>query len=486
MATATAIPAPIEQQTSLPDVPQKKQPANGGLFTTSLCRSIALCTSAAFQPPQIQKILALRDRCVIDPIPKGGHKISGKEQGIDRSLLVTNQDCVLLMTRTKKGDKPLYKPDDRDAKPPSKVVKTGVDLLAPKKVAIAITKKALCDAEEIDDARHEVELLKKLQGKPGIVQLQCAVETQEKVYAVLEFCNRGEVFEALLKGELTFQQKANVAYQFLQALKVLHEENILHRDLKAENLLLREDVETGALILKIADFNLSCEVDDKQRKARACGSLHLLPPEKLKIFGYQGFTQAQKLAKWGQKTTKEADIFQAGSVLYILLAQMPGMFTWQFPLVKDYDAKGKPITRNETQVEFVDRIVGLLRKHQLQELIYTDIEVAMAYLPDGRLENLIKKMTMVDPTRRPSIQDICEEFGPIYQDLIAPPTLGISPSTDDGDLMFEFSDDYEKSCQGDRSSDSSPSSNFGVLNPVTPEMQKVREAEALEALKQTE
>lgn len=75
------------------------------------------------------------------------------------------------------------------------------------------------------------------------------LKTVNNFYFVYEYCNGGTL-ESLLKKQGPLSQKAALNYfsQIVDAFKVLNKNNIMHRDLKPDNILIHEGV------LKIADF----------------------------------------------------------------------------------------------------------------------------------------------------------------------------------------------------------------------------------------
>lgn len=93
----------------------------------------------------------------------------------------------------------------------------------------------------------------KLLNHPNIVKLYEVIETEKTLYLVMEYVNNGEVFEYLVKHG---RMKENVARQkfrqIVSAVQYLHSKNIIHRDLKAENLLLDSNLD-----VKIVDFGFS-------------------------------------------------------------------------------------------------------------------------------------------------------------------------------------------------------------------------------------
>ena len=79
---------------------------------------------------------------------------------------------------------------------------------------------------------------------PSILELYNYFEDNEYVYLVMELCTNGELYKYLkLKGTLTEPETRGVMLQVIKGLQYLHENGIIHRDLKLSNLLLTEKFE---------------------------------------------------------------------------------------------------------------------------------------------------------------------------------------------------------------------------------------------------
>eukprot|EP01062_Namystynia_karyoxenos_P060080 TRINITY_DN5157_c0_g2_i1.p1 TRINITY_DN5157_c0_g2~~TRINITY_DN5157_c0_g2_i1.p1 ORF type:complete len:352 (+),score=147.06 TRINITY_DN5157_c0_g2_i1:148-1056(+) len=107
-------------------------------------------------------------------------------------------------------------------------------------------------------AIREVSLLKELKHK-NIVKLYTVDLSEKKLTLVFEFCDMDlKKYLDTHKGSVTVQLVRSFMHQLLESIEYCHDRNVLHRDLKPQNLLIRED--TGEL--KLADFGLgkSCGI----------------------------------------------------------------------------------------------------------------------------------------------------------------------------------------------------------------------------------
>lgn len=89
---------------------------------------------------------------------------------------------------------------------------------------------------------------------------------------VMEYCEAGDLSQYLRKNRALKESEAqNLLHQLSSALKVLWDNNLIHRDLKPQNLLLQQN-ETNGLILKIADFGFARYVEPSDLAETLCGS----------------------------------------------------------------------------------------------------------------------------------------------------------------------------------------------------------------------
>ena len=109
---------------------------------------------------------------------------------------------------------------------------------------------------------------------PNILRLYGYFYDSTKVYLILEYAAKGELYAELRKEE-RFPEKKSARYlrSIADALKYLHSKHVIHRDIKPENLLLGLKGE-----VKLADFGWSVHAPS-QRRQTMCGTLDYLPPE---------------------------------------------------------------------------------------------------------------------------------------------------------------------------------------------------------------
>uniref|UniRef100_A0A7N6F8G5 non-specific serine/threonine protein kinase n=1 Tax=Anabas testudineus TaxID=64144 RepID=A0A7N6F8G5_ANATE len=130
--------------------------------------------------------------------------------------------------------------------------------------------------EELEDYMVEIEILASCD-HPNIVKLLDAFYYESKLWILIEFCAGGAVDAIMLELEraLTEPQIKVVCKQTMQALVYLHDNKIIHRDLKAGNILLTLDGD-----VKLADFGVSARnTKTLQRRDSFIGTPYWMAPE---------------------------------------------------------------------------------------------------------------------------------------------------------------------------------------------------------------
>lgn len=130
--------------------------------------------------------------------------------------------------------------------------------------------------EELEDYMVEIDILAKCD-HPYIVKLLDAFYYENKLWIMIEFCAGGAVDANMLELDrgLTEPQIRVVCRQMLEALNYLHHMKIIHRDLKAGNILLSLDGD-----IKLADFGVSAKnTKTLQRRDSFIGTPYWMAPE---------------------------------------------------------------------------------------------------------------------------------------------------------------------------------------------------------------
>ncbi|KAF7690342.1 hypothetical protein HF521_012146 [Silurus meridionalis] len=146
-------------------------------------------------------------------------------------------------------------------------VKLARHILTGREVAIKIIDKTQLNPTSLQKLFREVRIMKIL-NHPNIVKLFEVIETEKTLYLVMEYASGGEVFDYLVAHGRMKEKEARAKFrQIVSAVQYCHQKHIVHRDLKAENLLLDADMN-----IKIADFGFSNEFTMGNKLDTFCGS----------------------------------------------------------------------------------------------------------------------------------------------------------------------------------------------------------------------
>ncbi|XP_026466563.1 uncharacterized protein LOC113370108 isoform X3 [Ctenocephalides felis] len=182
------------------------------------------------------------------------------------------------------------------------------------------------------------------------------METNNMIYLVTEYAAKGEVFDYLVSnGRMKEAESCRIFRQIVSAVKYCHSKNIVHRDLKAENVLLDANMN-----IKLADFGFSNTFTEGNLLSTWCGSPPYAAPELFQGLEYDG---------------PKADIWSLGIVLYVLVC---GALPFD----------GKTLQELRTAV-----ISGKVR---------------IPYFMSQECEHLIRHMLVVDPDKRMSLEHVLQ------------------------------------------------------------------------------
>uniref|UniRef100_A0A8C1TS25 non-specific serine/threonine protein kinase n=1 Tax=Cyprinus carpio TaxID=7962 RepID=A0A8C1TS25_CYPCA len=250
------------------------------------------------------------------------------------------------------------------------VVKLARHRITKTEVAIKIIDKTQLDAVNLEKIYREVQIMKMLD-HPHIIKLYQVMETKNMLYLVTEYAKNGEIFDYLAKhGRLSEPEARRKFWQILSAVEYCHNRNIVHRDLKAENLLL-----DGHMNIKIADFGFGNFFQSGKPLATWCGSPPYAAPEVFEGQQYEG---------------PQLDIWSMGVVLYVLVCgALP------------FDGPSLPILRQRV-------LEGRFR---------------IPYFMTEDCEHLIRRMLVLDPSKRLSIGQIKEHKWMVMEVPVQRPML---------------------------------------------------------------
>ena len=160
---------------------------------------------------------------------------------------------------------------------------------------------------EIDDMeiKNEIDILRKLD-HPNIVKIIEFYSASKAYYIITDYCSCGELYNQI-KFQYNEYQLSVLFYQVFSGLYYLHSKNIVHRDLKLENILISEmepDKKTNKKYfwIKIIDFGTAKIFEKNKNEKTVIGSSYYIAPEVLQ-----------------KNYNEKCDTWSAGVILYMLI-----------------------------------------------------------------------------------------------------------------------------------------------------------------------
>lgn len=271
------------------------------------------------------------------------------------------------------------------------------------KVAIKIISRKHAPKEYIKKFMpREIETLHATYRSPNVTQLYETFRTESRVYLIMEYASKGDLLEYInsrsSKNPGIGEEKAKMFFkQLVAGILHCHRRNVVHRDLKCENILIDDEEET----VKISDFGFATRFPtNKQNLLETfCGSYAYAAPEILQAEKYDG---------------KIADIWSLGVILF---AMVNGRLPFNDRDIRTLleQTKSKPRFSSRVQVsnecqDLVTRILtaDLVQRATLQDILRhewmqiddtTSSNKTLRGIPDGKSNEVVGKETIENPLK---------------------------------------------------------------------------------------
>ena len=172
------------------------------------------------------------------------------------------------------------------------------------KVAIKTFKKSSMNECDLEMVYREIEILKQCQ-HPNIIKILDYFESSSAIYIVMEYIENGDLFTYLEEKNFFISEKKakQIIKSIVEAVRYLHSNGILHRDIKAENIFISKINEMGELEIKLADFGFSIVSGPHEKFEMRLGTLNYASPEII----------------LGVPYGKEVDVWSIGILAHMLL-----------------------------------------------------------------------------------------------------------------------------------------------------------------------
>ncbi|CAN4116024.1 unnamed protein product [Withania somnifera] len=208
-----------------------------------------------------------------------------------------------------------------------------------------------------ESLKSEIVILQKI-NHPNIIRLHDMIEEVGKIYIVLEYCRGGDLsmYIQQRQGRIPEETAKHFMQQLASGLKILRDNNLIHRDLKPQNLLLSSNNDRSTL--KIADFGFARSLQPRGLAETLCGSPLYMAPEIMQL----------------QKYDAKADLWSVGAILFQLVTgKTPFTGNNQIQLLqnilKSTDLMFPPSAKNLSP-NCIDLCKKLLRRYPVERLTF--------------------------------------------------------------------------------------------------------------------
>ncbi|CDW78202.1 protein kinase domain containing protein [Stylonychia lemnae] len=221
-----------------------------------------------------------------------------KEVNLIKSLI---KECFAKYSKPPKTQIELYKIGKMLGKGAFGRVNLGLHRLTRRLVAIkTINMEFMKDESSKKKMSNEISILKMLR-HPNVVKLLETFDTEKHHLIVMELCPGGDLLNYVRKRRKLNENMAKFVFkQIMEGIAYLHQNGVVHRDIKLDNILL-----DGHGHIKLADFGVSRKVSENNELLfEQCGTPAYIAPEIVRELGYKGYP---------------VDIWSAGVCLYAML-----------------------------------------------------------------------------------------------------------------------------------------------------------------------
>ncbi|TFK00088.1 CAP-Gly domain-containing linker protein 3 [Platysternon megacephalum] len=226
-----------------------------------------------------------------------------------------------------------------------------------KKWAIKKVNREKAGSSAVKLLEREVSILKRVNHE-HIIHLEEVFETPKRMFLVMELCEDGELKEILhRKGRFTENETRHIIQSLASAIAYLHKKDIVHRDLKLENILVKssetDEENEMKLNIKVTDFGLAVQKagGSESMFQSTCGTPTYMAPEVISAHDY----------------SQQCDIWSIGVIMYMLLCGDP-------PFIASLEEKLFELIK-KGELHFINPIwqtVSEAAKHVLQLLLRVD------------------------------------------------------------------------------------------------------------------
>ena len=181
-------------------------------------------------------------------------------------------------------------------------IRVGYHKIKNRYVAIKIINKKSISEFDMQNIRHQIEILK-IALDEYVLQLLDIIENESYLYIITELCKGGDLYSYLNQRSFKIPETkaAKLIYKLAKSVLFLHTLGIIHRDLKPENILMTDM--TDEADIRISDFCICKRLEPNETTKEIVGTLGYMAPEVL----------------MGMDYNFSPDVWSIGVIAYLLL-----------------------------------------------------------------------------------------------------------------------------------------------------------------------
>ncbi|HEU0029692.1 MAG TPA: serine/threonine-protein kinase [Kofleriaceae bacterium] len=278
------------------------------------------------------------------------------------------------------------------------VVYAATHAMIGKRAAIKVLRRSLCQSErDVSRFVDEARLVNRI-GHPNIVDVfAMGVTACGCSYLVMEYLQGETLRERLARSRLDIARSLAIVQPLVQALMAAHEQGVVHRDLKPDNVFIVEGARGIAPTIKLLDFGLAkLAIDqvrvDRTEKGAVIGTPQYIAPEQAR----------------GQAIDARADVYGLGCIWFEMLTGLP------------------PFVAANT--------VELVTKHLLESAARVATQVADV---PAEIDDLIARMLAKDPADRPTLAEVDAVVEAASKPRPLPAAIAMPPRRAEADIATE-------------------------------------------------
>jgi serine/threonine protein kinase len=166
---------------------------------------------------------------------------------------------------------------------------------------VAVKRMIIAEQPRLDLVVNELELMQALKGLESVVKLVDAYlyDDGAELWIVMELIDGGALTGAVETAVFTEAQIARVCHDVMQGLAELHKRNVIHRDIKSDNILIGTDGR-----VKLTDFGFAAVTEGSGKRSTMVGTPYWMAPE---VVTKQPYTTAIDIWSLGIMTLEMID-----------------------------------------------------------------------------------------------------------------------------------------------------------------------------------